>query len=85
MQKHRYIMNGRHTLFQTCHHHRICANLKSYYNIEQLMNVKWQGDFIGQMGKLLGGWPRMTQVARAQMVTLSLPNCFCFARKTAPR
>ena len=72
MELHRTVLNGRHMLFQICHHLRTSSSLQAYYNAEQLMDVTWQGDSPEQIGKFLNNWMRVTLGTRTQRKELEL-------------
>ena len=67
MIRFRNVLNGRQILFQICNHLRTSSSLKTYFNIEQLMDIQWHGDSPEQIGKFLSDWIRVTNGMRTAL------------------
>ena len=67
MIRFRNVLNGRQILYQICNHLRTSSSLKTYFNIEQLMDIQWHGDSPEQIGKFLSDWLRVTNGMRTAL------------------
>ena len=67
MQEHTRVLNGRQLLYQICLYLRTGAGLRTFYNIEQLTEMKWLGDSYEQISKFTTDWLSVTTGMRSSL------------------